>query len=53
MPRVYGREQASRARSRGVDGRGRYGKEYRHSLEREEEIKEAASPRSLLGGAKA
>ena len=27
MLRAYGREQASRARVTGVDGRGRYGKE--------------------------
>ena len=36
MPRVYGREQASRARVTGVDGRGRYGKESIGIASREE-----------------
>ena len=47
MLRVYGREQASRARVTGVDGRGRYGKESigiasRKERRTDEESKEAA-----------
>ena len=56
MLRVYGREQASRVRVTGVDRRGRYSKEYRHSLEGRDEsirrVRRAASPRSLQGGTK-
>ena len=52
MPREHGREQASRVRVTGVDGRGRYSKESigiaSWKRRTDEEDKRAVSPRELI-----